>query len=201
MLFLTPEAQLTNVLNLTAVLGIGEGNMINVAVDNYARLDIKALEAELRKCNKVGQQQAVYMVVVVTGSTEEGSVDPVQDVIDLRTRLRIELGMSFVIHADAAWGGYFKCMMTKTEPMKFVDSDGKYIGILGLREDTKMHMQAIQGVDSVTIDPHKTGYIPYPAGALCYRDERMKFLVTWESPYIGTQAGIEEIGAYGIEGR
>lgn len=179
--------------------------MINVPVGNNARLDVKALEVELRKRNKLGQLQAVYMVVVVTGSTEEGSVDPVQDVIELRAKLRIELGMSFVIHADAAWGGYFKAMIMKTTagrvPVGFEDRDDEYIGILDLREDTKMHLQAIMGVDSVTIDPHKTGYIPYPAGALCYRDERMKYLVTWESPYIGTQAGIEEIGAYGIEGR
>lgn len=183
------------------MLGIGEAYMINIAVDNAARLDIKALEVELRKLNKLGQQQAVYMVVVVVGSTEEGSVDPVQAVLHLRDELRIQLGMSFLIHADAAWGGYFQTMIMKPKRMNFFDSDGGYIGILELREDTKINMQAIRGVDSVTIDPHKAGYIPYPAGALCYRDERIKYLVTWESPYISTQAGVEEMGAYGIEGR
>jgi glutamate/tyrosine decarboxylase-like PLP-dependent enzyme len=55
--------------------------------------------------------------------------------------------------------------------------------------------------DSITIDPHKTGYVPYPAGALCYRDNRMKYLVTWTTPYISRGPSAESIGVYGVEGR
>lgn len=43
-----------------------------------------------------------------------------------------------------------------------------------------MHREA----DSITIDPHKAAYLPYPAGGLYYRDGWMKQLVTWSSPYI-----------------
>lgn len=176
--------------------------MVNVPVDNQARVDMHELECELRKL-KDGNQQAVYMVVVVAGSTEEGSVDPLGDVIALRTLLQRELGMSFVIHVDAAWGGYFRTMIKPRiihMPIRDPNVPG-YTGILPLRDITKIHLAAIGQADSVTIDPHKAGYIPYPAGALCYRDERMKYLVTWDSPYINTQAGVEEIGSYGIEGR
>ena len=37
----------------------------------------------------------------------------------------------------------------------------------------------IRQADSITIDPHKAAYIPYPAGGLCYRDGRLRYLITW----------------------
>ncbi|KZS99831.1 uncharacterized protein LAESUDRAFT_667508 [Laetiporus sulphureus 93-53] len=55
--------------------------------------------------------------------------------------------------------------------------------------------------DSITVDPHKSGYVPYPAGGLCYKDERSKFLITWTGPYIDGGAGdVESMGVYGLEG-
>ena len=60
-----------------------------------------------------------------------------------------------------------------------------------------MHREA----DSITIDPHKAAYLPYPAGGLCYRDGWMKQLVTWTSPYISRGETITtSIGVSGIEG-
>lgn len=60
----------------------------------------------------------------------------------------------------------------------------------------------IRQADSVTIDPHKAAYVPYPAGALCYRDGRLRFLITWTSPYISRGATTAtSIGVFGIEGR
>lgn len=72
---------------------------------------MKALERELR--DRLKKQQAVYAIVAVIGSTEEGAVDPLDEMVALRSALQEE-GMSFVIHADAAWGGvrilYHHCL-------------------------------------------------------------------------------------------
>lgn len=46
---------------------------------------------------------------------------------------------------------------------------------------------------------YRSGYIQYPAGGLCYRDGRMRYLVTWTAPVIHSDAG-ESIGVYGVEG-
>ncbi|KAH9842546.1 uncharacterized protein C8Q71DRAFT_699191 [Rhodofomes roseus] len=55
--------------------------------------------------------------------------------------------------------------------------------------------------DSITVDPHKSGYVPYPAGGLCYKDERSKYLITWTGPYIdGGASDVESMGVYGLEG-
>ena len=43
--------------------------------------------------------------------------------------------------------------------------------------------------DSVTIDPHKLGYAPYPAGAMLLRDRRARDLVAVEPPYLAPPGG------------
>ena len=53
-----------------------------------------------------------------------------------------------------------------------------------LRADTQEDLFMLREADSITIDPHKAAYVPYPTGGLCYRDGRMRHLVTWTSPYI-----------------
>jgi len=65
-------------------------------------------------------------------------------------------------------------------------------------------MMAIRKCDSVTIDPHKWGYVPYPAGSLSYRNGMMTNLVTFGAPYIGSStegaANNLSMGESGIEG-
>lgn len=75
-----------------------------------------------------------------------------------------------------------------------------YVPTLPLKSKTIQSLVNLRYCDSITVDPHKSGYIQYPAGGLLYRDERMRFLVTWTSPvvYRGEQ---ENIGVYGVEGR
>jgi glutamate/tyrosine decarboxylase-like PLP-dependent enzyme len=84
-----------------------------------------------------------------------------------------------------------------------VDENGSrdFVPSITLRESTVKQFEALKGADSITIDPHKAWYIPYPAGALCYRDGRMRFLVTWTAPYLHDGSDGESIGVYGIEGR
>ena len=70
-----------------------------------------------------------------------------------------------------------------------------------LSEYTRNQLFAIRFADSCTIDPHKAGFAPYPAGSLCYRDERLRFMVTITAAYINTTADVDSIGTYGVEGR
>lgn len=83
---------------------------------------------------------------------------------------------------------------------KHTDEDKDIVPDIPLRNDTVRRLKALKDADSITIDPHKSGYIPYPAGALCYRDGRMKNLLIWSAPYIA-QGETASIGIYGVEGR
>jgi hypothetical protein len=60
--------------------------------------------------------------------------------------------------------------------------------------------QALGQADSITVDPHKSGYIPYPAGALCYRNSAMRDLVTFSAPVVYHGEAEPTVGIYGIEG-
>ena len=157
------------------------------------------LERLLRERKERGQ--AVFAVVAIVGSTEEGSVDPVDEILQIRARLEKE-GMTFVVHIDAAWGGYFACLIPRDLRNAPGASPGDdFVPSLGLKASVKRQIEKYSEADSITVDPHKTGYIPYQAGGLCYKDGRMRFLVTWSTSYITRGPGSETIGIYGLEGR
>jgi glutamate/tyrosine decarboxylase-like PLP-dependent enzyme len=150
------------------------------------------------------KRQAVYAVVAIMGSTEEGAVERLSEILKIREELQNEYGMSFLVHADAAWGGYFATMLNPKRE-SFDDrldrsKNGQLVPSLCLKKDTEEDLRKLNEVDSITVDPHKAGYVPYPAGSLLYRDGRMRYLVTWSSPYL-SQGSSENIGIYGVEGR
>ncbi|KAF9265153.1 PLP-dependent transferase [Marasmius fiardii PR-910] len=182
-----------------AILGVGKANMLELRVDNDARLDLDHLREELDK--HLAEQHALYAVTAIIGTTEHGSVDPLQSIIELREEYQAK-GLSFVVHADAAWGGYFSSK--KKLPLARIPIDialPEYAFSIPLSDYTNQQMLALKSADSITIDPHKSGYNPYPAGAICYRDGRFRYLTTWTSPYISTTSGDDiSMGIYGVEG-
>jgi len=50
---------------------------------------------------------------------------------------------------------------------------------------------AMRDADSITVDPHKMGYAPYPAGAVAFKNDRVRHLVHQRAPYITRQRGAE----------
>ncbi|KAI0407849.1 pyridoxal-dependent decarboxylase domain-containing protein [Xylaria palmicola] len=186
-----------------SVAGVGSDNVIGIPVDLGARVDLKELEKMLRK--SLAEEQPVLAVVAIIGSTEEGAVDPLSGILALRKQLQAE-GLSFLVHADAAWGGYFCSMLPKDYrpgdvinlPTEMGEADG-FVPDASLRAQTQDDLYAMRYADSITVDPHKSGYIPYPAGGLCYRDGRMRFLVTWTAPVL-SRGSVTSIGIFGVEG-
>ena len=77
-------------------------------------------------------------------------------------------GLWFTVHVDAAWGGYFKAMMIPSSEKKKAERD-PFIPQQVLPAYTQTQFWAVEEVDSLTVDPHKAGYIPYPAGFVAYR--------------------------------
>jgi hypothetical protein len=69
-----------------------------------------------------------------------------------------------------------------------------------LSDEIRKRLAALPQVDSTTVDPHKAGYIPYPAGGLCYRDSNMRNLVSLKAPVVFHGAADPTVGVYGIEG-
>jgi glutamate/tyrosine decarboxylase-like PLP-dependent enzyme len=185
----------------TALLGLGAANLIDVRVDKDARLDLGDLRQKLVAC--ADEQRPVVAVVAVIGSTEESAVDPVEQILELREELRGSHGLDFVVHADAAWGGYHVSVVRKDFDMPspvagFADfAGGQHVTLSAY---VRRQFAALGGADSITVDPHKSGYIPYPAGALCYRNSETRNLVTFAAPVVFHGDAEPTVGIYGIEG-
>lgn len=183
-----------------AILGIGANNMISIKVDEKARMNVTELTTKLDWC--LQQKIPLLNVVVIIGTTEESAVDPLQQVLALRETYR-QKGLEFAIHADAAWGGYYKTMLNSSDdsnPAFFTQISETEMAQLPMSAYVTQQYQVIQQCDSITIDPHKSGYVPYPAGGLCYRNSAMRNLVSFTAPVVYHGGVDPTVGVYGVEG-
>ncbi len=131
----------------------------SVAADGCGRMDLDALEAELRKGD-------VGTVVVTLGTTAIGAVDALDQVLKLRDRY------GFRVHVDAAYGGYFRLI-----------ADEAARGEGSLDEAARRAYRATAEADSLVIDPHKHGLQPYGCGCVLFRDAAVGRFYKHDSPY------------------
>ena len=69
-----------------------------------------------------------------------------------------------------------------------------------------MQLKSFNTSDSITVDPHKAGLIPFACGSILYRDKgqgvwdhRLRNNLSFSAPYI--YFGVEpNVSIYGIEG-
>jgi glutamate/tyrosine decarboxylase-like PLP-dependent enzyme len=215
------------------VLGYGEDSLRLVPVDRRFRIDVETLAEML---HEVPADEYVAAVVGVVGTTEEGAIDPIHRILALRERWEQERQQSFWLHLDAAWGGYFRSVFCGHEPplasegQPLVDvcrshaqailavedicyrlSGGQCPAVERIAWDDPEVYAALLSMgqaDSITVDPHKMGYVPYPAGIVAFRSRHVRQLIAQEAHYISdVQQGLEanedsgeEVGPYILEG-
>lgn len=174
-------------------LGIGRDQMIFVPTDHRMRIDLNALETILEDCRN--QHIPVLAVIGILGTLHFGSIDSIGDLVDLRNRFA-EKGFFFGLHIDAAWGGYLASM--------FREADGSLAHRESLRqqlkyfpqEDTYRAFASLPEVDSISVDPQKLGYLPFPCGAfICSEGGVLDFFWLRQMLYEGkgfTETPLEE---------
>lgn len=96
---------------------------------------------EFKRIKKLGA--TVDTVVLTTGTTLTGTIECADDFLRMRDELPY-----FFLHVDAANGGFAR-----------------------LVPEIRNKMTAVEKADSVVVDPHKLGYVPYPCGAVLFRHE------------------------------
>ncbi|MCZ7557365.1 MAG: aminotransferase class I/II-fold pyridoxal phosphate-dependent enzyme [Bacteroidia bacterium] len=132
------------------VLGI---RGIAVPSDAYGRMDTFALD---RLC----LSEDIGAVVATIGTTGLGALDPLPALVRLRDR------HGFRIHADAAYGGFFR--------------------LIGDEAENGVHPQVYASLaecDSIVVDPHKHGLQPYGCGCVLFRDPDVGRFYVHDSPY------------------
>lgn len=194
------------------ILGMGKRSLVPVRVDGDFRMIPEELEAALDRLDREGRH--ALAVVGVVGTTEEGSIDPIDRILEIRGARENRGDASFWVHADGAYGAYLRSMTVPDrvglgEPRARSRMGGEdRIVDLRLPEHGECDaLEALGRCDSVTIDPHKLGYIPYPAGALCFRNNMVKPLMRQVAPYIEEvpadpeiERTSETVGVYVLEG-
>ena len=123
-------------------------------------------------------------IVGLAGSTGLGVVDPIRELSEIASAHNIYL------HVDAAFGGFV---------LPFL----KELGYKPLDFDF-----SLPGVCSITIDPHKMGLAPIPAGGILFRDAKMGEAVSMKVPYLsgemkqstllGTRSGASAVAVWAL---
>ncbi len=162
------------------LLGLGRDQLLAVPTRGM-RLDVDAFDAILEACAR--RREPVLLAVAVLGSTEYGTVDPIDGVLLARERSRAR-GLDFAVHVDAAWGGYLATLFRNADGS--LRQRGEVTAEFARFPTPAVHaaIAALAGTDSVTIDPHKLGYLPYGAGAFVCRDHRAMALLAERADYV-----------------
>ncbi|MCF8504153.1 MAG: hypothetical protein K9G59_04500 [Caulobacter sp.] len=152
-----------------SVFGLGEESFWSIALDDQGRLDLTAFEGLVFRAKAEGRP--VLMAVSVAGTTETGEIDPIDGLHDLLERWEQERGWRIWRHVDAAYGGFLCSLL-----------GGLDEAVLGI--DLARALGAIGRADSITIDPHKLGYVPYACGAFLTRDAGRYVVSAFDAPYL-----------------
>ena len=121
------------------IAGFPERSIRHVAVDERFRLVPQALEAAIVDDRRRGLRP--FLVVPSVGTTNTGAVDPLPPILDVARR------HGLWVHADAAYGGFFR-----------------------LAPGGPSLMPGLERCDSITLDPHKGLFLPYGTGCVLVRD-------------------------------
>lgn len=122
-----------------AIAGLPARAARRVPVTPGLRMDVDALAQMIRDDRAAGLRP--FLVVGSAGTTNTGSVDPLDDLAGLAARE----GLWF--HVDGAYGGFFQ-----------------------LTDRGRAAFAGIERADSITLDPHKGMFLPYGTGCLIVRD-------------------------------
>lgn len=151
------------------VFGLGGEAIWSVALDAGGHLDLTDFERQVDRAEADGRP--ILMAVAVAGATETGAVDPLDRLYDRMDQWRKDRGWRIWRHVDAAYGGFLRAML-----------DGPSEAALAL--ETAAALRAMGRSDSITIDPHKLGYVPYACGAFLTPDAERYAVSAFDAPYL-----------------
>lgn len=119
----------------------------------------KNFQIDLEEVRRVINSKTLA-IVGVAGTTSLGVVDPIPELSEIAEENGIHL------HVDAAFGGFV---------LPFL----KELGYNAPEFDFKL-----PGVSSITIDPHKMGLAPIPAGGILFRNDELRNAITMGVSYL-----------------
>lgn len=129
----------SSVVRAAWVAGIARDNVRIVEMDDRFRMDPRDLQCAIVDDRARGDQP--FLVVASAGTTNTGSVDPIDEIADICEH------ESLWLHVDAA-----------------------YAGFAALTTEGRELLGRIDRADTLTLDPHKWLFVPFECGCLMARD-------------------------------
>lgn len=182
------------------VMGFGSASLVKVPLTDSMRMNERELERIVN--NMHSHNIPILAVVGVLGTTEFGTIDPIDEIVRLQKDLS-DKGLNFYIHIDAAWGGYLTSLFRKP--------DGKLVPLEEMKQELKyfpskrvyQSFAALTGADSITIDPHKQGYLPFGTGGFIAKNREVVRLLSTSADYVFSESenpDFLQVGQYILEG-
>jgi glutamate/tyrosine decarboxylase-like PLP-dependent enzyme len=116
-------------------------------------------------------------------------------------------------HLDAVCAAYVQALQIEERFTLDTGSEShaeKTVEIRWASKDVYAAFLAMPDADSITVDPHKLGYVPYPAGIIAFRNGLVTELIQQRAQYISDEQGglksltdlpaIDTVGPYILEG-
>jgi glutamate/tyrosine decarboxylase-like PLP-dependent enzyme len=154
-------------LNVAAWLGIGQGNVISIRTHDDNSIDIAALETAAREQIESGRKIAA--IVATMGTTDAFGIDDLAAIAALRDRLVANYPLDYRphIHADAVIGWAWSVFNDYDFLANELGFRGRTVRALAAAVHRIRHLHL---ADSIGIDFHKTGYCPYIAALVLFKD-------------------------------
>ena len=153
-------------VNVAGWLGIGQEHVVRVptTADNAVRIDALATAAR----DVLSQGGRIAAIVATMGTTDAFGIDDLAGIRSLRDELVEEFSLEYRphIHADAVIGwawSMFADYDLAGNPLGF---GAATLAALGAAAD---RMRSLALADSIGIDFHKTGYVPYVSSLALFR--------------------------------
>ncbi|MGZ3769785.1 MAG: pyridoxal phosphate-dependent decarboxylase family protein [Bdellovibrio sp.] len=183
---LVPEHKHYSWVKAANVFGLGAEAIWPVQLNEQGHLDVADLDRQIKKAQE--EDRPILMVVTVLGTTELGMVDPIHKVQALLDKYREENNWHIWHHIDAAYGGFLCSLQEKNVCIGTVIS-----------ETSSRAIEAVHNATSLTIDPHKLGYVPFSSGSFITSDRKDYFLKSFGGPYVNFSARRDK-GLFTLEG-
>jgi len=142
----------------SAWLGIGKRQVVTLPVTRGGTVCLREFERQLDKA--LAEHKKVACIFLNGGTTNEGYIDPIRQVVEIRNRLTEKYRLDYYphIHVDAVIGWVwllFKDYDYEINPLHMTDAEKNRI------RDICRKSAEIIFADSFGADFHKTGFCPY----------------------------------------
>lgn len=206
---LVPASKHYSWVKAVDILGLGQDSLVSVPVTPEFRMDIEALKEIVLELVEEGTP--ILAVTAVLGTTEVGAVDELHRIVEFQSELLESHGVGFYFHVDAAYGGYARAAFLgrSGDFMELEELKAELISTGALSsevdwpsEEVHAAFRATSFADSVTVDPHKLGYIPYAAGGIVMKDRRILDLISYFAAYVFEESEVSPnlLGSFIMEG-